>query len=123
MTLWLGIMKVGEKGGMVAILAKLVGPFFSKLFPEIPKDLPYVFISSIDGTGLTELTVDQKIMMHKFKMPTGWINFLGNTGLCLTENGKDKTVTQQVCSKEGKNNWKFKKVGKIAQASEQASNT
>jgi hypothetical protein len=62
-------------------------------------------------TGLTELTVDQKIMMHKFKMPTGWINFLGNTGLCLTENGKDKTVTQQVCSKEGKNNWKFKKVG------------
>lgn len=40
MTLWLGIMKVGEKGGMVAILAKLVGPFFSKLFPEIPKDHP-----------------------------------------------------------------------------------
>ncbi|MDH5474283.1 MAG: hypothetical protein OEX22_01180, partial [Cyclobacteriaceae bacterium] len=40
MTLWLGIMKVGEKGGMVAILAKLVGPFFNKLFPEIPKDHP-----------------------------------------------------------------------------------
>ena len=28
MTLWLGLMKIGEKGGMVAILSKLVGPFF-----------------------------------------------------------------------------------------------
>lgn len=37
MTLWLGLMKIGEKGGMVAILSKLVGPFFSRLFPEIPK--------------------------------------------------------------------------------------
>ena len=40
MALWLGIMKVGERGGMVAVLSKLVGPFFSKLFPEIPKDHP-----------------------------------------------------------------------------------
>lgn len=40
MTLWLGIMKIGEKGGMVALLSKLVGPFFSRLFPEIPKDHP-----------------------------------------------------------------------------------
>jgi spore maturation protein SpmA len=40
MALWLGIMKIGEKGGMVAILSKLVGPFFSRLFPEIPKGHP-----------------------------------------------------------------------------------
>ncbi|HPH47795.1 MAG TPA: nucleoside recognition domain-containing protein [Chryseolinea sp.] len=40
MTLWLGIMKIGEKGGMVAIMSRLVGPFFSRLFPEIPKDHP-----------------------------------------------------------------------------------
>jgi spore maturation protein SpmA len=40
MTLWLGIMKIGEDGGAIRILSRLVGPFFSKLFPEIPKDHP-----------------------------------------------------------------------------------
>jgi spore maturation protein SpmA len=40
MTLWLGIMRIGEKGGMVAILSRGLGPFFSKLFPEIPKGHP-----------------------------------------------------------------------------------
>jgi len=40
MTFWLGIMKIGEKGGIVTILAKIVGPFFQKLFPGVPKDHP-----------------------------------------------------------------------------------
>ena len=40
MTLWLGIMKVGEKGGVIAILSKIVEPFFRRLFPEIPRDHP-----------------------------------------------------------------------------------
>jgi len=40
MSLWLGIMKIGEKGGMIQIFAKIVGPFFNKLFPEIPKNHP-----------------------------------------------------------------------------------
>jgi len=40
MTLWLGIMKVGEKGGVIRVFARLVGPFFDKLFPEIPKNHP-----------------------------------------------------------------------------------
>lgn len=40
MTLWLGLMRIGEMGGMVPILSKLVGPFFSRLFPEVPKNHP-----------------------------------------------------------------------------------
>lgn len=40
MTLWLGLMKIGEKGGMVNLLSKIVGPFFKKLFPEIPANHP-----------------------------------------------------------------------------------
>src|SRR5688572_10593866 len=40
MSLWLGLMKIGEKGGMVPLLSKVVGPFFSRLFPEIPKNHP-----------------------------------------------------------------------------------
>jgi spore maturation protein SpmA len=42
LTLWLGLMKVGEKGGIVKIFSRLVGPFFSKLFPELPKDNPAI---------------------------------------------------------------------------------
>ncbi len=40
LTLWLGLMKVGEKGGVIDILAKLVRPFFHRLFPGIPRDHP-----------------------------------------------------------------------------------
>lgn len=40
MTLWLGIMRVGEKAGMINIFAKAVNPFFSKLFPQVPPGHP-----------------------------------------------------------------------------------
>jgi len=40
MALWLGIMKIGEAGGAVKIMTRLVAPFFRKLFPELPKDHP-----------------------------------------------------------------------------------
>lgn len=40
MTFWLGIMKVGEKAGMISVFAKGVNPFFSKLFPGVPKGHP-----------------------------------------------------------------------------------
>ncbi len=42
MALWLGFMKIGEKGGVVNGLSKIVGPFFQKLFPEIPPDHPSI---------------------------------------------------------------------------------
>lgn len=40
LTLWLGLMKVGEAGGAIGVMAKLVSPFFRRLFPEIPRDHP-----------------------------------------------------------------------------------
>lgn len=40
MTLWLGLMNIGEKAGAVNFLARIVGPFFNRLFPEIPKNHP-----------------------------------------------------------------------------------
>ena len=40
LTLWLGLMRVGEKGGVIAALAKVVRPFFHRIFPEIPRDHP-----------------------------------------------------------------------------------
>jgi len=40
LTLWLGLMKIGEMGGAIAILSKLARPFFRRLFPEVPVDHP-----------------------------------------------------------------------------------
>jgi spore maturation protein SpmA len=40
MTLWLGIMNIGEKAGAVGWLAKIISPFFSRIFPDVPKDHP-----------------------------------------------------------------------------------
>ena len=40
LSLWLGVMKVGEKGGVVNVLARVLSPIFTKLFPDIPKGHP-----------------------------------------------------------------------------------
>lgn len=40
LSLWLGIMRVGEKGGVVNMLARLLSPVFVRLFPDIPKGHP-----------------------------------------------------------------------------------
>lgn len=40
LSLWLGIMKIGEKGGVIQSFARLAAPVFSKLFPDIPKGHP-----------------------------------------------------------------------------------
>ena len=40
LSLWLGVMKVGERGGIVNALARLLSPVFQKLFPQIPKGHP-----------------------------------------------------------------------------------
>ncbi|MFP5353579.1 MAG: nucleoside recognition domain-containing protein [Gemmatimonadota bacterium] len=42
LTLWLGLMKVGEKGGAIDIMARVVRPFFRRLFPEVPSDHPAI---------------------------------------------------------------------------------
>ena len=40
LSLWLGVMKVGEKGGVVNVLARVLSPVFTRLFPDIPKGHP-----------------------------------------------------------------------------------
>ena len=40
LSLWLGVMKIGEKGGVLERLSNIVAPFFVKIFPEIPKGHP-----------------------------------------------------------------------------------
>ncbi len=40
LSLWLGILKIGERGGAINVLSRMVAPFFSKIFPDIPKGHP-----------------------------------------------------------------------------------
>ena len=40
MTLWLGILAIGEKAGAIDFIARMIAPFFSRIFPEVPKDHP-----------------------------------------------------------------------------------
>ncbi|MET3118009.1 spore maturation protein SpmA [Undibacterium sp. GrIS 1.8] len=40
MTLWLGIMNIGEKAGAINFIAKIIAPFFQRIFPGVPKDHP-----------------------------------------------------------------------------------
>lgn len=40
LSLWLGVMKIGERGGMIDLFSRGVAPLFSKLFPDIPKGHP-----------------------------------------------------------------------------------
>ncbi len=40
LALWMGLMKIGEKAGVIQVFARIIGPFFHRLFPEIPKNHP-----------------------------------------------------------------------------------
>ena len=40
MTFFLGLLNIGEKAGAINVIARIIGPFFNKLFPEVPKDHP-----------------------------------------------------------------------------------
>lgn len=42
LSLWMGIMKIGEKGGLVNALARWLSPLFIKLFPDLPKNHPVI---------------------------------------------------------------------------------
>ena len=40
LSLWLGVMKIGERGGVINVLARVLSPVFTRLFPDIPKGHP-----------------------------------------------------------------------------------
>lgn len=89
LTLWLGIMKIGEQAGIVNILARILSPFFSKLFPDIPKNHPvmgsiFMNIASnmlgLDNaatpTGLKAMTQMQELNSKKDTATNPMIMFL-----------------------------------------------
>lgn len=98
LTLWLGIMKIGEKAGVVEFFGKLISPFFSRLFPGIPKGHPamgaiFMNISAnmlgLDNAatpmGLKAMQEMQSLNKQKDTATDAMIMFLvlNSSGLCL----------------------------------------
>ena len=98
LALWMGIMKIGEKGGMIKILARLVSPLFTRLFPEVPKNHPAIgsmmmnFSANMLGLdnaatplGLKAMKDLQELNVEKDKASNAQIMFLvlNTSGLTL----------------------------------------
>lgn len=87
--LWMGIMKIGENGGAIKSLTRVVSPLFSKLFPEVPKDHPALgammmnFSANMLGLdnaatplGLKAMNELQELNQEKKKATNAMIMFL-----------------------------------------------
>lgn len=98
LSLWLGIMKIGERGGVTQALSRVISPFFSRLFPGIPKDHPafgsiFMNISAnmlgLDNAatpmGLQAMKQMQDLNRQKDTATDAMIMFLvlNSSGLCL----------------------------------------
>lgn len=98
LTLWMGIMKIGERGGVIEFFGRLISPFFSRLFPGIPKGHPamgaiFMNISAnmlgLDNAatpmGLRAMQEMQSLNDRKDTATDAMIMFLvlNSSGLCL----------------------------------------
>ncbi len=98
LTLWMGIMKIGERGGVIEGMSRLISPFFSRLFPGIPKGHPAmgaVFMNvsanmlGLDNAatpmGLRAMQEMQTLNKQKDTASDAMIMFLvlNSSGLCL----------------------------------------
>lgn len=98
LALWMGLMKIGEKGGVIAFFGRLVAPLFSRLFPGVPKEHPamgsiFMNVSAnmlgLDNAatpmGLKAMQELQSLNPDKNKATDAMIMFLvlNASGLCL----------------------------------------
>lgn len=76
LTLWMGLMKVGEQAGAINFLSRIVGPFFRRLFPEIPNDHPALgqiilnFSANMLGLGNAATPLGLKAMQSMQELNT-----------------------------------------------------
>lgn len=98
LTLWLGLMKIGERAGVIRIFGRLVSPLFTRLFPGVPKDHPamgsiFMNVSAnmlgLDNAatplGLKAMQELQELNPEKERATDAMIMFLvlNASGLCL----------------------------------------
>lgn len=51
LTLWMGILKIADKAGLIELLAKVLGPLFQRLMPEVPKGHPAIGLITLNFTA------------------------------------------------------------------------
>ena len=98
LSLWMGLMKIGERGGIIAFFGRLIGPLFTRLFPSVPKNHPAlgaIFINvsanmlGLDNAatplGLKAMQELQSINTEKDTATDAMLMFLilNSSGLCL----------------------------------------
>ncbi len=98
LSLWLGLMKIGEKSGVVAFFSRLISPLFCRLFPDLPKNHPALgsmfmnFSANMLGLdnaatplGLKAMKELQEVNKNKDTATNSMIMFLvlNTTGLTL----------------------------------------
>lgn len=98
LSLWMGLMKIGERGGIIAFFGKLIGPLFTRLFPSVPKNHPalgaiFMNVSAnmlgLDNAatplGLKAMQELQSINTEKDTATDAMLMFLilNSSGLCL----------------------------------------
>ena len=76
LTLWMGLMKIGEQAGAINFLSRIIGPFFRRLFPEIPKGHPALgqimlnFSANMLGLGNAATPLGLKAMQSMQELNT-----------------------------------------------------
>ena len=98
LSLWMGLMKIGERGGIIAFFGRLIGPLFTRLFPSVPKNHPalgaiFMNVSAnmlgLDNAatplGLKAMQELQSINTEKDTATDAMLMFLilNSSGLCL----------------------------------------
>ncbi|MGN0214011.1 MAG: nucleoside recognition domain-containing protein [Muribaculaceae bacterium] len=98
LSLWMGLMKIGERGGIIAFFGRLIGPLFTRLFPSVPKNHPalgaiFMNVSAnmlgLDNAatplGLKAMQELQSINSDKDTATDAMLMFLilNSSGLCL----------------------------------------
>ena len=98
LSLWMGLMKIGERGGIIAFFGRLIGPLFTRLFPSVPKNHPalgaiFMNVSAnmlgLDNAatplGLKAMQELQSINGEKDTATDAMLMFLilNSSGLCL----------------------------------------
>lgn len=98
LSLWMGLMKIGERGGIISFFGKMIGPLFTRLFPSVPKNHPalgaiFMNVSAnmlgLDNAatplGLKAMQELQSINKEKDTATDAMLMFLilNSSGLCL----------------------------------------
>jgi hypothetical protein len=100
LTPWMGLLKVGEKGGIVAMPGRLIGPLFEKLFPGLPKGHP-AYGSRMMNLSANTFGLDNATPPVAFMKPLSGSGARGLMIDAMTTYGADSFIGRLACTMQG----------------------